>query len=47
MAAQRDVKRDAWLSNQGYRVLRFPNRNVMSNLDGVCDAIWAAGNEQA
>ncbi len=46
VAAQRDLSRDAWLSDQGYRILRFWNSDVMSNLDGVCDTIWAAGSEQ-
>ncbi len=39
---QRDTARDAWLSEQGYRVVRFWNRDVMENLDGVCLAILAA-----
>jgi very-short-patch-repair endonuclease len=31
----RDQIRDAFLSGEGYRVLRVPNREVMHNLDGV------------
>jgi very-short-patch-repair endonuclease len=38
----RDQSRDAWLRERGYRVLRFSNRDVMTNLDGVCDTILAA-----
>jgi very-short-patch-repair endonuclease len=41
----RDAVRDAWLSSRGWRVLRFWNNDVMSNMDGVlrviCDALAA------
>jgi very-short-patch-repair endonuclease len=37
-----DAARDAWLAEQGYKVIRFWNRDVMENLDGVCRAILAA-----
>lgn len=30
-----DLKRDAWLSEQGYRILRVSNREVEDDLDGV------------
>jgi len=30
-----DESRTAWLNEQGYRVLRFWNNEVLSNLDGV------------
>ncbi len=39
---KRDSERDAWLTTQGYRVLRFSNREVMVNIEGVCLAIMAA-----
>ena len=45
--AQRDLIRDGWLSDHGYRVLRFWNRDVMTNLEGVCEMIWAAANGEA
>jgi very-short-patch-repair endonuclease len=46
--AERDRERDAWLAEQGYRVVRVWNNDVMENIEGVCDAIAAAacgGNE--
>ncbi|MCB1498711.1 MAG: endonuclease domain-containing protein [Bauldia sp.] len=42
----RDLRRDVWLSERGYRVLRFWNLDVMTNLDGVCDTILAAAAER-
>jgi len=37
--AGRDARRDAWLSAQGFVVLRFWNNEVMDNLPGVLAAI--------
>ena len=37
-----DEKRDAWLRQQGYQVLRFWNREVMRELDGVLERIRLA-----
>jgi len=37
-----DVARTAWLAANGYRVLRFWNGEILSNPDGVCEAILAA-----
>ncbi len=37
----RDAIRDAWLSAQGIRVLRFWNNDVMGNLSGVLSSILA------
>ena len=37
-----DARRDAWLRESGNVVLRFSNRDVTSNLAGVCEAILAA-----
>ena len=37
----RDAERDARLRALGYRVLRFWNRDMMANLEGVCEAIRA------
>ncbi len=43
-----DAQRDAWLRGQGYRVLRFWNRDVLKNADGVGPAIMTAlGREPA
>jgi very-short-patch-repair endonuclease len=35
----RDQRRDEYLARLGIRVLRFENRDVMRNLDGVLQAI--------
>ncbi len=37
-----DLRRDAWLRAQGYRVLRFWNLDVLTNADGVGRAIALA-----
>ncbi len=37
-----DARRDAFLGTQGYRVLRVTTHDVLTNLDGVCEAILAA-----
>ncbi|WP_212742361.1 endonuclease domain-containing protein [Sphingopyxis sp. L1A2A] len=34
-----DARRTEFLAREGYRVLRFTNREVMTNLGGVCRAI--------
>ena len=34
-----DEKRTAWLEDQGYRVLRFWNNDVLANTDGVIEVI--------
>ncbi|MEQ1697736.1 MAG: DUF559 domain-containing protein [Hyphomicrobiaceae bacterium] len=36
---ERDVERTRWLESQGFRVLRFGNRDVLQNLPGVMIAI--------
>jgi len=40
-----DAKRDAELRTMGYRILRFPNRDVKLNLDGVLNTILAELNK--
>ena len=37
-----DRRRDAWLTAQGFRVLRFWNNEVLCNVDGVLWSIEAA-----
>ncbi len=37
-----DQCRDAWLRNQGYRVLRFWNNEVLQQLEGVLEKIRLA-----
>jgi len=41
-AQQRDAKRDAFLRNEGYTVLRFTNDDVMHNAEGVHTIVAAA-----
>ena len=36
---QRDAVRDSYLQNEGFRVLRFWNNDILTNLDGVAEAI--------
>ena len=40
--AEYDEKRDSWLREQGYRVLRVWNHEVMQQLDGVLEQIRLA-----
>jgi very-short-patch-repair endonuclease len=43
---ERDVKRDEWLSSQGFQVLRFWNPEVSGNIEGVMQVIFdAVGGE--
>ena len=37
-----DVARDAWLTKQNFRVLRFWNNDVHSNIEGVMQSITEA-----
>lgn len=37
--SQRDVNRDAWFAGAGYRVLRFWNNDVLTNIEGVFQVI--------
>jgi very-short-patch-repair endonuclease len=43
----RDQRRDAYLRSRGFRVLRFPARYVLENLEGAIAAIVAACDEPA
>jgi len=38
-----DGKRDHWLKSQGYRVLRFWNNEVLSNIEGVMEIVQGCG----
>ena len=38
----RDAKRDACLKSEGYRVLRFWNVDVLTNMDGMIDMVLSA-----
>lgn len=37
-----DARRTAWLERQGYRVIRFWNNDVLTNLEGVLHTILLA-----
>jgi very-short-patch-repair endonuclease len=40
--AQHDAQRTAWLTERGYRILRFANEDVFKRMDGVLEAIREA-----
>jgi very-short-patch-repair endonuclease len=42
-----DKQRDAYLQSQGFRVLRFWNADILTNMEGVIDAILAVLNGNA
>ena len=41
-AKEQDDKRTAWLASQGFRVLRFWDNDVLTQTDGVLEAIRVA-----
>jgi very-short-patch-repair endonuclease len=43
----RDAERTLWLNSQGYRVIRFPNKDVLADPSGVADQIEAAITNKA
>jgi very-short-patch-repair endonuclease len=43
---QRDLERDAWFVSQGYRVVRFTNEEVLTNLEGVVEVIRTEASKQ-
>jgi very-short-patch-repair endonuclease len=45
--ARHDERRDAWLRAQGFRVMRFWNNEIMSNLDGVLATVMMAVGESS
>ncbi len=40
--AAADLRRTHWLEGRGYRVMRFWNADVMSDIEAVLDTIYAA-----
>jgi very-short-patch-repair endonuclease len=36
---EKDIERDKWLEGQGYKVLRFWNNEVLTNINGVLEVI--------
>jgi len=45
--SKRDVVRDHWLAEHRYRLLRFWNNEVLGNIEGVWDTIFAAASAGA
>lgn len=41
-----DARRTAFLESQGWRVIRFWNNEILTNIDGVVAAIVDAGNDR-
>ena len=37
---QKDQDRDAWLKNEGFRVLRYANSDINQRFSAVCDDIY-------
>jgi very-short-patch-repair endonuclease len=37
-----DERRTRWLKSEGYRVIRFWNNELSSNMDGVLESVYAA-----
>jgi len=44
--AEHDQKRTCYLEEQGYRVLRFWNRDILTNMEGTVCAIYEALGEK-
>jgi very-short-patch-repair endonuclease len=42
-----DVARDSWLNEQGFKVLRFWNADILNNMEGVVETIIAAVQNNA
>lgn len=42
----KDTRRDAFLIQKGFRVLRFWNNEVLGNIEGVMERIWATASEK-
>ena len=39
--SERDLRRDAWLESEGYRVLRFWNHDILNNTETVLEVIFS------
>ncbi|NJO56308.1 MAG: endonuclease domain-containing protein [Rhodospirillales bacterium] len=46
-ASDRDSVRDAWLEQQGFKVMRFWNHDILQNPEGVLSSIHAALEQPA
>ena len=42
LASPKDAERTAWLESQGFRVMRFWNNQVLSDMECVTKVIWDA-----
>lgn len=40
--SEKDKERDNWLNSQGFRVLRFWNNDIISNIEGILEVIHTA-----
>jgi len=40
LESEKDLSRDAWLTQQGYRVLRFWDNEILLNMDDVLEAVY-------
>ncbi len=38
----RDERRTRWLESEGFRVIRFWNNDLIQNMDGVLETVYAA-----
>ena len=38
-AKQRDMKRDRFFQSMGFKILRFTNKDIIQNIDGVIETI--------
>lgn len=41
----RDRGKDVWMESQGFKILRFPDNEVLENMEGVIYAILECGGE--
>jgi very-short-patch-repair endonuclease len=42
---ERDARRDAWLEEQGFHIVRIPARDVLQDVEGVANSILASVRE--
>lgn len=40
--SEKDARRTAWLESRGWRVMRFWNNDILTNIDGVAAALLLA-----
>ena len=47
IANQHDIGRTAWLTARGWRILRFWDNEILTNIEGVAEAILEVLRERA